>query len=307
MATFGHDDLRRLAADREPCGRCTPGVVPGDLLAGRRGLVELCALDARPLEVLPEPRRQVAQRRHLDEQRPPRRARLGDELLEQRQDVRLDRDATRVVRLRLLQRAAVIPVHRAVDVDRAVCQVDVVDVERLELAGPAVEVDLHGDEPAPPDGHALASHEGEELAGIDELLPPRGALVGRPHLLRRVVLPDTQIERLAPRRVVEGLRGEPPDVAGRLPGKLSPADGLVEALNEPLEVLGRDGHHAQRAELRRDPLVPAPPVRAHRGEPAPLALVEPGLAPLRDGGALGRFGGGRRAGLGHPLALGELG
>nr|WP_237244074.1 MULTISPECIES: hypothetical protein [Sorangium] len=306
VAAPGHDDLRGLAADGQPGRRRRPEVVPGDLLRGRRGLVELRALDAGPEEVLPQPGREIAERWHLDEQRPPRRARLGDEGLEQRHDVRLDRDAARVVRLRLLHRAAVVPVDGAVDVDRAVREVDVVDVEGLELAGAAVEVDLHRHEPAPPNGHALARHEGEELAGVDELLPPRGALVGRPHLLRRVVLPDAQLERLRAGRVVEGLRGEPPDVAGRLPGELSPADGLVEALDEPLEVLGRDGHHVQRAELRLDPLRPAAAVRAHRGEAAPLALVEPGLAPLGDGGPLGLLGARWRAGLRRALALGEL-
>ncbi|XXY23398.1 hypothetical protein WME88_27680 [Sorangium sp. So ce216] len=280
--------------------------MPGDLLRGRRGPVELRALDARPLEVLPEPRRQVAQRRHLDEQCPPRRARLGDELLEQRHDVRLDRDAARVVGLRLFE-VVVIAVHGAVDVDRAVLEVDVLHVERLELAGARVGVDLHRDEHPPPDGHALARHQSEELAGVDELLSARGALVRWPHVLRRVVLAHPELEGLAPGGIVEGLGDEPPRVPRRLPGQLAFPDGLVEELHQALEVLGRHGHHVEGADLRFDPLAPAPAVGAHRSEPAPLAVVEPGGAPLGHRGALGRLDGGRQAGLGHPLALGELG
>lgn len=89
--------------------------------------------------------------------------------------------------------------------------------------------------------------------------------------------------------------------------ELAGEDSLVEEPHEPLEVLGRDSGHVERAKLRLNPLRPAASVGAHAGEPAPLALVEPRLEPLGHRLALGRLRRGRRGGPRHPLALGELG
>lgn len=88
MAAQSHDELRRITADREPRRRGRPEVVSRDLLARRGGPVELRAVDTRPLEVFAEARREVTAWRHLHEERPPGRPRLGGELLEQREDGR---------------------------------------------------------------------------------------------------------------------------------------------------------------------------------------------------------------------------
>jgi len=248
-------DLERVdALDGGPGRARRTKIMERDRLAGVRclsdlgvlvRLVEFVTLDAGVAQPPAQPARHRPLARHREHATVA--ARLGVHGHEQRQQVRMDGDAARVLGLRRTD-ALVTSVPRAMHVDGAMLEIYVRPIEGAKLAVAHVRVDRDRHDATPQQGHRQALREAQELGRVEVLLGLVCAALRRLHASRRVVLANTERALLRVDHRVAHARDERPDVARGPPVERAANDLRVERVADVLHVVSSEGCDVERAE-----------------------------------------------------------